>query len=447
MITRRQLLAGAIAGAAAAGMPRFQAFARGPFDVDATGSPRADAPVLQPWRRIVLDRACGGSWAVAGDIDGDGQAEIVSAQNFDQDDVHFTSAVVAHKLDGRVLWRWGQGNPGRRQLHHDVACQIHDWDGDGRPEIVIISQEHLVEVDGASGREKRRIPIPKGASDCVAFADLSGKGHATDVLVKNRYEQIWALDQRGQQLWTVRMPGGFRTAHQARPIDIDGDGRDEVMAGYAMLNPDGSVRWVFRSKTADLGRGHLDCCRILRKGRKPADTHLVMTCCGANHMAVVDGEGRAVWELSGHHFESIDVGHVVAGVEVPQVVVDIDHRPQGQSPLWVLDAEGRKLGQIMTDESRFHRLIDWTGDETMAIALSVARGVFDGNGKRLATLATAAADGRLGAVLTGDVDGDGQVELMIATEMGSAIYIYKRPRPIAVRTKPPLGTEPNFTLY
>jgi rhamnogalacturonan endolyase len=58
----------------------------------------------------------------------------------------------------------------------------------------------------------------------LVFADLSGKGRPTDVLVKTRYRRIWAYDQGGELLWNVTDPGGFRTAHQARPIDIDGDG-------------------------------------------------------------------------------------------------------------------------------------------------------------------------------------------------------------------------------
>jgi hypothetical protein len=81
--------------------------------------------------------------------------------------------VAAHDLDGRVLWVWGNPNTGRRGLHHDVACQIHDWDGDGRNEVVVCTEGYLVELDGATGKERRKIPIPPNATDCLVFANLS----------------------------------------------------------------------------------------------------------------------------------------------------------------------------------------------------------------------------------------------------------------------------------
>ena len=210
----------------------------------AAGVPPAEpnAPVVQPWRRITLDPEYSGAWVVAGDLDGDGAVEIVSARNVDRNDVHYTSAAVAQRLDGRVLWRWGNPKIGRKPLHHDVACQIYDWDGDGRNEVVLCTEGFLVELDGATGREKRRLPLPKDATDCLVFANLSGNKRPTDVLVKTRYTQLWAFNRDGKQLWTVENPGGYRTAHQPVSVDLDGDGRDEVMAGYAMLNANGSAR-------------------------------------------------------------------------------------------------------------------------------------------------------------------------------------------------------------
>jgi len=99
---------------------------------EAGGTNENGVPFVQAWRRIALEPEYSGAWVVAGDLDGDRAVEIVSARNVDRDDVHFTSAVVAQRLDGTVLWRWGNPNIGRKQLYHDVACQIYDWDGDGR---------------------------------------------------------------------------------------------------------------------------------------------------------------------------------------------------------------------------------------------------------------------------------------------------------------------------
>ncbi len=412
----------------------------------ASESPDVNAPLIQPWRRVALDPDYGGEWVVAGDLDGDGKVELVSARNVNNNDVHYTSAVVAQRLDGRVMWRWGDPKIGRKTLHHDVACQIYDWDGDGRNEVILCTDGFLVVLDGATGRERRRLPLPKEATDCLVFANLSGGPRATDVLVKTRYTQIWAFNRDWKQLWTVAMPGGYRTAHQPVPIDVDGDGRDQIQAGFAMLNADGTVRWVLRSEQADLRRGHLDCMRVLHIGKTPEESRLAMTLCGALGLAVVDGRGKLIWELSGQHFESINVGKIRSDVPGLQIAVDIDHRPPGEGPLWVVDERGHRLAQIMTSISRHHALLDWTGEGTEAILIAGGRGLFDGHGRRLATLAMNKGDSP-GIGFIGDMDGDGVPDVLLTTSSASAVYIYRNEKGHRPTPPAPLGTGVNFTLY
>ncbi len=421
-----------------------------PFSSDDTGAVPDDMPVIAPWHVVTLDPDFGGQWVVAGDLDGDGQAEIVSAKNVDERDVHYTSAVAAQKLDGRTLWRWGNPDIGRKTWHHDVACQMHDWDGDGCQDVIVCDQGALVEIDGRTGREKRRMPIEKEATDCLVFCDLSGKGLPTDVLVKDRYLQIWAYDLAGTLLWTVMYPGGYRTAHQPIPLDIDGDGCDEILAGYALLNPDGSVRWVYSSDRIELKRGHLDCARVLERGDKPEDWRIAMTFCGANAIAVVDGLGKTLWEVTGHHFESINVGKLADDLPGRQLIVDIDHQPFGQSPIWAFDRGGNKIGELTTNYSRHHKLIDWTGDGLDEIVVAHNRALYDARGKRLATLdvpedALEAAKGAELSVFTGDMDGDGIADILIV--MPTHVFIYRNTSGNAPVAGTPLGTGLNVTLY
>ena len=184
-------------------------------------------------------------------------------------------------------------------------------------------------------------PIPAQSSDCLVFANLSGKPRATDVLVKTRYSQIWAYDNEGHQLWSVQQPGGFRTAHQPCPIDLDGDGTHEIVAGYSLLNADGSVRWTYASGTVDLSRDTSTPFACFSSAPTRPTTRLVLTCCGANNLAMVDGTGRVVWELAGHHFESLRIADLLPDVPGKEILVDIDHLPKGESLLWVVSAQGR----------------------------------------------------------------------------------------------------------
>ncbi|MHC4072427.1 MAG: hypothetical protein ACYTGS_10405 [Planctomycetota bacterium] len=386
------------------------------FNTEDIGKPDGNVPLIQPWKIIGLNAEYGGQWVVAGDVDADGEVEIVSAENFNDGDVHYTSTAVAQNLDGSVLWRWGESDVGRKSWHHDVACQIHDWNGDGRKEVVLCTKGFLVEIDGATGRELRRIHIAADATDCLVFCNLSGGKNPTDVLVKDRYRRIWAYNQQGKLLWTVEEPGGFKTAHQPRPIDIDGDGRDEIIAGYALLNYDGSVRWVFESGKVDHSKGHLDCARVLRKGASPEDFRIVLTCCGANNVALVDGNGRVLWEVSGHHFESVDVGHVIPNHAGRHIVVDIDH----------------------------HDGID-------EILVAHKGGIYNSRGVRIGTFSTPGLDSVAGkrkyekSMLIGDMTGDGIPDVVIATP--DTVYIYKNENGRKTDRPVPPGTEFNFTLY
>ena len=262
---------------------------------------------------------------------------------------------------------------------------------------------------------------------------------------------MWAYNRRGEMLWTVKDPGGFRTAHQPRPIDIDGDGRDEIMAGYVLLNHDGSVRWVFRSKKVDQSRGHLDCARIVRRGDSPAAFRIAITLCGANCMALLDGDGKVLWERTGHHFESIDIGLIIPDHPGPQICVDIDHQPYGNSPIWVLDEKGRLLGRVVTDYSRHHCLLDWTGDGVDEILVAHKGGLYDHQGQRIGTFHTPGLGMDSGqtkyekSLLLGDMTGDGIRDVIIVTP--HAVYIYKNTRGKKPDMPVPLGTEFNMTLY
>jgi hypothetical protein len=416
------------------------------FDTSDTGQPPADIPVVSPWKIVPLDPDYAGQWVVAADLDADGEVEFVACENHNVGDVHYTSTAVAQNLDGTALWRWGDPDIGRKKWHHDVACQIHDWDGDGKDEVILATQGAIVELDGRTGQERRRIRIPDDATDCIAFADLAGRGRPTEVLVKDRYHNIYAYAYSGEMLWHVTDPGGYPTAHQPRPIDLDGDGKDEIAAGYAMFNADGSVRWTFKSSQIDVTRGHLDCIRLLRRGDNPEDVRLVLSLCGANGIAVIDGNGVVIWERTGSHFESIDIGRVIAERLGPQILVDIDHLPFSKAPLCLLDESGVLLGRIITDYARHHHMLDWTGDGFDEVFNAHSGAIYDNKGRRIATLAApSAAEGDERSLLVGDFTGDGVADVILATT--TALYIFKNENGAKPAYRVGLGTEFNFTLY
>lgn len=419
-----------------------------PFVTDALGAPPTDTPTVQPWRTVTLDSEFSGSWVVLGDVDGDGEVEIVSARNVDENDNHFTSAAVAHKLDGTVLWTWGDPKIGRRNLHHDVACQIHDLDSNGTNEVILAADRQLVVLEGKTGKPVRSFSILEHASDCAVFADLSGKGWPSEILVKTRYSQIWAYTSDGKLLWTVNMPGGYRTAHQPLPVDLDGDGRDEILAGYAALNPDGSIRWLFQAEEGKKNGGHADCWRVIRLADKVEDTRLVLTMCRGNALVMTDGAGQVVWIQSGHHYESVDIGEILKDRPGLEIAVDIDHLAKPPMPLCLFDEQGTELGRINTDRTRRHELVDWDGDGLMEIGSALPRSLFDGHGRRAVTFHID-DDEHPWHIAAADLTGHGMHDVLLVTRRGDIdkVYLYKSPAPTTTPQAPPAGTGLNFTCY
>lgn len=431
------------------------------YSVDLTTCDVASLPVIEPDAVIRVDPQYAGAWTVAGDVDGDGQAELVQARLWESNDTHAIASVIACRLDGSVLWRWGQPADGVAALHSDAPCQIHDWDRDGRQEVVVITRTHVIALDGATGGEKWRFATPaQDAGDCIVFANLSG-GDGDDIVIKTRYHHIWAYTRTGRLLWQVENPGGMKTSHQPFVLDIDGDGRDEILAGYALLDHDGRTMWTLDA-SLQLGRGHLDCVRVLRRGERLQDWRLAMSCCGDHALLCIDGAGRLVWQQRGLHFESICVGRLCPQLGSEQFVVDIDHAPQGTSPIHVYDFDGRLLGAINTVYSRQHPLIAWGPEGIDRIVACENRLLLDGqSGRPLARLNTPAPAGvqfeqtercdehkqrgdfhLLG--FRGNLFGAGRNDLMLTTNPGGLAWLYRNPGPTGDL---PLGTGKNVTLY
>jgi hypothetical protein len=425
------------------------------FDIHVNDLSDEGVPLIQPWKTITVDPAYCGGWVVVGDLTGDGTAEIVSAKNgVPGNDIHYTSSVVVQRLDGSVLWRWG--NPeARNAIHHDVACQIHDIDGNGRNEVVLAAERRVVVLDGVTGKELKQFGIPKDASDCITFCNLSGGDGTSDMLVKTRYSQIWAYNSNGKLLWTVVKPGGYRTSHQPFPIDLDGDGRDEIIAGYAALNHDGSLRWKLPDDACRSG-GHADAVRLFQDGKRAEDKRFLLTHCGGSRMDMLDGNGTVIWSVTGMHLESVFVGELDKKHPGRELVVDVCHQAWGKAPLLILDEQGHLMGRYMTMRSRQHRLIDWFGTGEDLIFCGQTRALLDAAGRKRARFATPMPDDVCETddtaplrymIHLADVTGNGRPDLVVNTVPGTAVWIYKNENGAKCLEPERLTMPLNATLY
>jgi hypothetical protein len=141
----------------------------------------------------------------------------------------------------------------------DSSFAVLDLDRDGRPELIcarhIQGRLHLCMVDARQGRLLRSIPFP--------LADLAGLGRRVSLqavhLTGTKYPQaimaawdglgIAALDGDLNLLWQRDLRSESGRAHPTMSYtpfawDIDGDVKDEFLAGSRLLDHDGRTLWV-----------------------------------------------------------------------------------------------------------------------------------------------------------------------------------------------------------
>ena len=423
---------------------------------------KATGPVVMPWKSFAHpDPAYVGGWFVAGDLDGDGEAEFVTARNAGQR----VTAMIAFKMDGSVLWRWGRG--GGADLSFDVPVQLFDLDGDGAAEVYAGTAGSLLVLDGKTGKELRRWPLPRGLGvpDCTTFVDLRGQGKCRDIIVKSRYSQLWAYTDEWKLLWTWRVPPVTRTCHHPTPVDIDGDGKDEIIAGFTLLDHDGKELWTISEDEVKLVSplaairedrqarpfgGHMDDAGVVRLAKRPQDTRLAITFCNGEHLAMLDGRGKVLWGMGGHHFQEANTGWLTKDAPGPQIVSGGGCTSDGAGGvIWLFDLNGRAMGEyLIYGYGRPQALLDWNGDGLMELIAGNCLRVLDGKGRcvaRFGPQSELAGEPYGPSPYIGDVDGDQRPEVTRYSSVKRRVWIYKSDKTPKVPGIP-IGT-PNFTLY
>ena len=330
--------------------------------------------------------------ASAGDLDGDGEYEIVLKQEMRPRDNSHSGAtgqtkLEAYRLDGKLLWRIDLG-PNVREGAHYTPFIVYDLDGDGRAEIacrtadgtvdgvgkvigdakadhrdargyVLTGPEFLTIFDGRTGAALATVDYlpPRGrvrdwGDDygnrvdrflaCVAYVD--GKRPSL-VMCRGYYARtvLVAWNWRGGRLttaWTFDSAdgrGGNRGYggqgnHSLCVGDVDGDGRDEIIYGACAIDHNGKGLY-----TTGLGHGdalHLSDIDPDRPGLEVFGIHeRPRHAHGANLRDAATG--KVIWGL-----RSPDVGRGLA--------MDIDPRHKGYE-CW---ASGEGLGGLYNCKGR-----------------------------------------------------------------------------------------------
>ncbi|APO45164.1 hypothetical protein BS614_14880 [Paenibacillus xylanexedens] len=274
-----------------------------------------------------------------GDLNGDGRLEMLLVQadgGIDDRYVpHQVCCLTAFDLEGTLLWHVGTPDPDAGGPGSDYPAQIADWDGDGNNEVLCVMDKQFLVLDGRTGEIKETRDLPGDeAHDCIILANLTGNQHRMDIILKDRYKTLWALDHDFNLLWKHEgNPGHFPWVY-----DIDGDGKDEVMAGYDMLDHDGTLLWSCQNLD-----DHADCIWF---GDVDGDGQVEVVI-GGSVTVMMDRYGNEKWRYEDSiESQHIALGHFCTGMEGLQIagldrIVRGDEH--GKDGMFMLDSSGKEI--------------------------------------------------------------------------------------------------------
>ena len=406
----------------------------------------------------------GSEFVKIGDLNGDGAPDVLFVQSVYE--TREITCLTATTISGQVLWQVGTPSADHGRIYSDLPAQIYDWDGDGENEVLYVKQAAyldpvllggwareralkyggdatMVVLDATTGAEKGRFAIPPAADDCFLFADLTGRGRRQDLVVKDRYWNMWGISFEGDVLW--HWSGS--TGHFPAVGDVDRDGRDEVFVGFALIDHDGTV--LFQKDAQDAHQDAVTMVQLSDRSWRLAFGNSGIYCLG------VDGQER--W-----HHPLAEAQHVVVGrfredTEVQFMVLDRG-QPEGDrrgpSVLYLYDLHGHEIWRrIQPEGSALAAMVElnWTGDGATQQLLVYNRGpdepivVYDGEGRIIDALlpyepSRNSADQRAGYYCTrADVWGDSRDEVILFGSRLARICVNSRPLAIS--------THYNQTLY
>jgi len=403
-----------------------------------------------------------------GDLTGDGRLDFLLLQlNWPKG--RGLACMTAMSAEGEILWQRGTPRPAPKiEASANGPAQIHDIDGDGRNEVVCVWQDEILVLDGATGQVKQVAPLPPmqplpelfkqnmlhwgaGFNDegpylratAICFADLAGRGAPRDILLVDPYHTLVALGPDLKELWRTTTSHG----HFPQAFDFDGDGREDVLAGYQRLSPDGKLlaRVCLQDHQDAIYVGPLDA-----EGRGPVK---ILMAGGEDGLLTLTPDYDIVQRVMGH-VQRLSVGRFREDLPGLCIGTVLYHGNPGIISLF--DSTGKRLWtRDFPVVGATLQPVNWDGSGIELMFFSGIRpsqgcqgGLMDGEGELVVPMPD---DGGPGfCCFAHDFDGDGLDELMVWDHDRIWIYHSDAEPPAGPRyrpQRPPLWNMSNFQSY
>ena len=359
-------------------------------------------PKMKLWKKIDLKNFGTSRQIRFGHLTGTDEWYVVLAQmqkRVSRDAYGFISCLTAIDLEGNVLWQLGEPSDKTEELGKvsaDMAFQVYDIDGDGRDEVIVGWDFEIRILDGRTGTIKKSAKTPFSDDDDadligvpyqtyaferinpdgIRICNFRGKERPADILIKDRYCRIYALDEDLNVMWKFKSP--TNTGHCPLPIDIDGDGKDELLVGYKLLDSDGQMLWSY-----PISEDHTD--EIVAGKWMPGEDEGHFACVsGKAGFFIGDFYGNVVARDMVGHAQRVSIANYCPEREGREIVVTNYWGHQGV--IFLYDCYGNQIWE-MENEMNGNILapVNWDGDGTELILTNADAkkgGLLNGRGVR-----------------------------------------------------------------
>ncbi|MCL4782604.1 MAG: hypothetical protein KJZ70_06175 [Bryobacterales bacterium] len=392
---------------------------------------RAENPQPKLWKKFETPGYGAGRNVRFGDLNGDGVIDMLIGQNIPQvrgDAFDSISCLTAVDLDGKILWQSGRPDPRNGLLTNDTPFQIHDVDGDGRNEVVLIRDFQLQILDGSTGKLRKWAWMPKAPpsrerpfervnGDSIAFVNLSGNPARHEILVKDRYDNFWVFNNSLEMLWT----GSGQLGHY--PYPFPSEGRDLIAIGYALWDHTGKQLWSNDRVLHD----HSDAVMMGNLSGDPNAEPRIYSSGSDEGFLMFDRSGKLLKHVRVGHNQSPAVGRFRPDLPGLQYMGINFWRNPGIVTLFDFD------GNILTQGEPIHTgscmlPVNWRGDGQEFVFLSGGPkqgGMIDGHLRRVVMFPDDGHPALAASVL--NLTGDARDEIVLWDEQRVWIYTQDRP--------------------
>jgi hypothetical protein len=323
-----------------------------------------------------------------------------------------------YNLEGELLWETPAAGEGPGQF------KFADLDGDGLKEIVSFWDSGFAVHRSDTGRQMAQAPH----CDSVVLKDDGSAGGWT----------FWVLDASLQLRWTrtVQLPP---MGHNINLCDVDGDGCEEILAGYHCYKGDGQLLWsVEEARYWDVIHGARHPDSVIAGPLWPGTVRAAYASGGEGFILVDATDGRVLARRTVGHVQGVMVGKFAKDIPGHQIMVGTRHQNYGI--LCCFDGEGQLIGRFQPDYiSQGGTVVNWTGEGEEHLLLSSSNpvlGLWDYRGNHLLDLrdldlfaGVPLAERNPGVCYPVDVCGDARDEL--ALQWKGELYVYTQEKPFA----------------